>query len=158
GVQRLPTAHLLPTVARTEIRHFRLKGSFAQNTSLPVAAQSKKAIAFTYSRLTTYGMCKRRFLQMNPQPASMFAFPRPSCKTDARCCRILPLSPRLCISTIMESPVYRKVVTTADLAEPPKAWITYHRIVPDGVKLRFVFSRVASSGVAALVKKYGDYS
>jgi hypothetical protein len=41
GVQRLPTAHLLPTVAQTEIRHFRLKGSFAQNTSLPVAAQSK---------------------------------------------------------------------------------------------------------------------
>src|SRR5215471_3887346 len=24
-------------------------------------------------------------LQMNPKPASMFAFPRPSCKTDARC-------------------------------------------------------------------------
>jgi len=22
---------------------------------------------------------------MNPKPASMFAFPRPSCKTDARC-------------------------------------------------------------------------
>jgi hypothetical protein len=35
GVQRLPTAHLLPTVAPTEIRHFRLKGSFAQDTSLP---------------------------------------------------------------------------------------------------------------------------
>jgi hypothetical protein len=83
--------------------------------------------------------------------------------------RILPLSPRLCISTIMErSPVYRKVVTRADLAEPPKAWVTYRRIEPNGVKLanrltvvnaeRFIFSRVASSGVAALVKKYGDYS
>jgi hypothetical protein len=24
-------------------------------------------------------------LQMNPKPASMFAFSRPSCKTDARC-------------------------------------------------------------------------
>src|SRR5262245_62115003 len=82
--------------------------------------------------------------------------------------RILPLSPRLCISTIMERPVYRKVVTRADLAEPPKAWVTYRRIEPKGVKLanrltvvnaeRFVFSRVASSGVAALVKKYGDYS
>jgi len=83
--------------------------------------------------------------------------------------RILPLSPRLCISTIMERcPTYRKVVTKADLAEPPKAWVTYHRIVPNGVKLanrltvvnaeRFVFSRVASSGIAALVKKYGDYS
>ena len=83
-------------------------------------------------------------------------------------CRILPLSPRLCISTIMEPPVYRKVVTRAELAEPPKAWVTYHPIVSNGVKLanrltvvnaeRFVFSRVASSGVAALVKKYGDYS
>jgi hypothetical protein len=26
-------------------------------------------------------------LQMNPKPASMFAFSRPSCKTDARCWR-----------------------------------------------------------------------
>jgi hypothetical protein len=49
GVQRLPTAHLLPTVARTEIRHFRLKGSFAQNTSLPVAAQSKTIETRSYS-------------------------------------------------------------------------------------------------------------
>ena len=48
GVQRLPTAELLPTVARTEIRHFRLKGSFAQNTSLPVAAQSKKIETRSY--------------------------------------------------------------------------------------------------------------
>jgi Protein of unknown function (DUF4238) len=83
--------------------------------------------------------------------------------------RILPLSPRLCISTTMErSPVYREVVTRADLAEPPKGWVTYHHIVPNGVKLanrlsvvnaeRFVFSRVGSSGVAALVKKYGDHS
>jgi len=24
-------------------------------------------------------------LQINPKPASMFAFSRPSCKTDARC-------------------------------------------------------------------------
>jgi hypothetical protein len=64
------------------------------------------------------------------------------------------------------SPAYRAVVTRADLEEPPKAWVTYHRIVPEGVKLanrltavnaeRFVFSRVASSGVAALVEKYGD--
>jgi hypothetical protein len=28
GVQRLPTALLLPIVARTEIRHFRLKDNF----------------------------------------------------------------------------------------------------------------------------------
>jgi hypothetical protein len=51
---------------------------------------------------------------------------------------------------------------------PPKAWITYKRAVPDGVKLanrltvvnaqRFVFSRVPTSGIAALIKKYGDYS
>src|SRR5262249_16923596 len=26
-----------------------------------------------------------RFLQMNPKPASIFAFCRPSCKPDARC-------------------------------------------------------------------------
>jgi len=49
GVQRLPTAHLLPTVAPTEIRHFRLKGSFAQNTLLPVAAQSKTIETRSYS-------------------------------------------------------------------------------------------------------------
>ena len=83
--------------------------------------------------------------------------------------RILPLSPRLCISTIMErSPAYRKDLTAADFKTPPKAWITYKRVEPDGVTLanrltvvnaeRFVFSRVASSCVAALVKKYGDYS
>jgi hypothetical protein len=83
--------------------------------------------------------------------------------------RILPLSPRLCISTIMDrSPVYRKDLTEADFKAPPKAWITYKRAVPNGVKLanrltvvnaeRFIFSRTASSGIAALVKKYGDYS
>jgi hypothetical protein len=49
GVQRLPTAHLLPTVARTEIRHFRLKGSFPQNTLFPVAAQSKTIETRSYS-------------------------------------------------------------------------------------------------------------
>jgi hypothetical protein len=50
GVQRLPTAHLLPPpVARPEIRHFRLKGNFAQNTSLPVAAQSKTIETRSYS-------------------------------------------------------------------------------------------------------------
>jgi len=68
----------------------------------------------------------------------------------------------------MERPVYRKVVTRADLAEPPKAWVTYLRIVPNGVKLanrltvvnaeRFVFSRVVRTGIGALVKKWGDYS
>src|SRR5262249_4372079 len=95
-------------------------------------------------------------------PSAIFPPPAPGGTVAS----ILPLSPRLGISTIMErSPVYRKVVTRTELAEPPKAWITYHRIVPDGVKLanrltvvnaeRFVFSRVASSGLAALVKKYG---
>jgi hypothetical protein len=82
--------------------------------------------------------------------------------------RILPLSPHLCITTIMErSPIYKKDFEEADLKVPPKAWITYKRAVPNGVKLanrltvvnaeRFVFSRVANSSIAALVKKYGDY-
>jgi hypothetical protein len=82
--------------------------------------------------------------------------------------RILPLSPRFCISTLMErSPVYRKVMTKAVLSAPTKGWVTYHPAVPNGVKLanrltvvnaeRFVFARVASSGIAALVRKYGDY-
>jgi hypothetical protein len=44
GVQRLPTAHLLPIVARTEIRHFRLKGNFGQNTSLLVAEEGPRPI------------------------------------------------------------------------------------------------------------------
>ena len=48
-VQRLPTAYLLPIVGQTEIRHLRLKGSFAQNTSLPVAAQSKTIETRSYS-------------------------------------------------------------------------------------------------------------
>jgi hypothetical protein len=83
--------------------------------------------------------------------------------------RILPLSPRLCIATVMDqNPVYRKTMTPADLQQTPQAWITYKPIVPDGVKLanrltvvhaqRFVFARTASSGIEALVKKYGDYS
>jgi hypothetical protein len=82
--------------------------------------------------------------------------------------RILPLSPRLCISTIMErNPAYKKVLTAADLAAPPKAWVTYKPVVPNGVELanrltvinaeRFVFSRLASDGITALVKKYGNY-
>jgi len=33
----------------TEIRHFRLKGSFPQNTSLPMAAQSKTIETRSYS-------------------------------------------------------------------------------------------------------------
>jgi hypothetical protein len=82
--------------------------------------------------------------------------------------RLLPLSPRFCISTVMDhSPAYRTVITRGDLSAAPKGWVTYHHVVPNGVKLvnrltvvnaeRFVFSRVASSGIAALVKKYGDY-
>jgi hypothetical protein len=39
GVQRLPTAYLLPIVAQTENRHLRLKGSFGQNTSLLMAEE-----------------------------------------------------------------------------------------------------------------------
>src|SRR6516164_7325013 len=31
------------------------------------------------------GRTNSEILQMNPKPASMFAFSRPSCKTDARC-------------------------------------------------------------------------
>jgi len=83
--------------------------------------------------------------------------------------RILPFAPRLCISAIMDrNPVYRTDLTEAHFKMPPKAWITYKRAVPDGVKLanrltvvnaqRFVFSRVATSGIAALIKKYGAYS
>jgi hypothetical protein len=98
-------------------------------------------------------------------PSAIFPPPVPG----GQVARILPLSPRLCISTIMErSPAYRKDLTEADFKTPPKGWITYKRAVADGVKLanrltvvtaeRFVFSRVASSGIAALVKKYGDYS
>ena len=44
GVQRLPTAYLLPIVAQTEIRHLRLKGSFGQNTSLLVAEEVTRPI------------------------------------------------------------------------------------------------------------------
>jgi len=43
GVQRLPTAYLLPTVAQTENRHIRLKGSFGQNTSLLMAQEVSHA-------------------------------------------------------------------------------------------------------------------
>jgi len=43
-LERLPTAHLLPIVARTEIRHFHLKGNFGQNTSLLVAEEGPRPI------------------------------------------------------------------------------------------------------------------
>jgi hypothetical protein len=66
------------------------------------------------------------------------------------------------------NPVFSKDLTEAHFKMPPKAWITYKDAVPDGAKLanrltvvnaeRFVFSRVATSGIAALVKKYGGYS
>jgi hypothetical protein len=49
-VQRLPTAHLLSTVARTGIRHFRLKDSFEKDTSFPVAAQSKTIETRSYTK------------------------------------------------------------------------------------------------------------
>src|SRR5262245_43815018 len=49
-------------------------------------------------------------LQMNPKPASMFAFSRPSCKTDARC-RPLP-APR----------VTRALGRGSDLAISPGIW------------------------------------
>src|SRR5262249_4660563 len=49
-------------------------------------------------------------LQMNPKPASMFAFSRPSCKPDARC-RPLP-APR----------VTRALGRGSDLAISPAIW------------------------------------
>lgn len=83
--------------------------------------------------------------------------------------QILPISPQLCISTMMDqSATYKKDVTREDLTAPPKGGVTYQAIVPEGVKLanrlvvvnaqRFVFARTANSGIAALVKKCGDYS
>jgi hypothetical protein len=82
GVQRLPTAHLLPTV------HQRKFGTSVYKIPHSPWPRNQKrlrraAIAFTYSCLTTYGMCKLRFLQMNPKPASMFAFP-PALLQDRR--------------------------------------------------------------------------
>src|SRR5262249_40551962 len=47
---------------------------------------------------------------MNPKPASMFAFSRPSCKTDTRCCP-LP-APR----------VHRQLGRGSDLAFFPGIW------------------------------------
>jgi hypothetical protein len=62
----------------------------------------------------------------------------------------------------------KKDLTEADFQAPPKGDVTYHVIVPTGVKLankltvvngdRFVFARTGGSGIAGLVKKYGDYS
>lgn len=100
----------------------------------------------------------REFLTSD-NPSAIFPPPAPG----GLVVRILPLSPRLCITTIMErSPIYRK-----DLKAPPRAWITYKRAVANGVKLanrltvvnadRFVFSSVATCGIAAFVKKWGDY-
>jgi len=44
-VQRLPTAHLLPIYARTEIRHFRFKRAASdKNTSLLVAEEVTRPI------------------------------------------------------------------------------------------------------------------
>jgi hypothetical protein len=64
-------------------------------------------------------------------PSAIFPPPAPG----GPVARILPLSPRLCISTLMErSPVYKKVVTRADLSAPPKGWVTYHPVVPNGVE------------------------
>jgi hypothetical protein len=82
--------------------------------------------------------------------------------------RILPLSPRLCISTIMERSVPKKNLTPDELKAPPNAGVVYHAVVTAGVKLankltivnadRFVFSRMGNGDIVALVKKYGDYS
>jgi hypothetical protein len=45
GVQRLPTAHLLPIVAPTDIRHVRLKEQLrTKNTSLLVAEEGTRPI------------------------------------------------------------------------------------------------------------------
>jgi len=40
---------------------------------------------FFLPRGTPEPIIQTEILQMNPKPASMFAFSRPSCKTDARC-------------------------------------------------------------------------
>ncbi len=99
----------------------------------------------------------REFLTSD-NPSAIYPPPAPG----GQVVRILPLSPRLCISTIMEnSSALKRDLTAADFTTPPRAGVTYHDIAPEGVQLanrltvvnaeRFVFSRTASSEINALV-------
>jgi len=82
--------------------------------------------------------------------------------------RILPISPRLCISTVMDqTKAPTRELTREDLTSRPQGPITYHDIVPDGVTLanrliaanadNLVFSRTENPKVAALVEEFRDH-
>jgi hypothetical protein len=60
---------------------------FWKNTFARKAGKNVFCLGHGFWRLSYGGMKDylTEILQMNPKPASMFAFPRPSCKTDARC-------------------------------------------------------------------------
>jgi hypothetical protein len=79
--------------------------------------------------------------------------------------RVLPLSPKLCVATLMD--MSKMPEGEPDFQSPPKGSITYSVIDAARAKIvnrvtvvnadDLVFSRTTSSGVAALVKKYRDY-
>src|SRR5215813_10377927 len=50
-----------------------------------IVVQVKRAAPDMQTEIDTINEFETEILQMNPKPASMFAFSRPSCKTDARC-------------------------------------------------------------------------
>jgi hypothetical protein len=82
--------------------------------------------------------------------------------------RVLPLSPKLCVATLMDtSKMPLGELTLTDLQSPPQGLITYNKADAACAKFvnrltvinaeNLVFSRTANSGVAALVEKYRDY-
>jgi hypothetical protein len=82
--------------------------------------------------------------------------------------RILPLSPRVCVATLMDMSIrHEGELTLARLQAPPKGSINYVEIDAERAKFvnrltvmnaaDLVFSRLADAGVAALVEKYRDF-
>jgi hypothetical protein len=162
---------ILPMIEKQLPRPASLKGV---NLTVEVDEDYIKAVATKNLLSTALGLYHQAWTVLTNDTAHEFlTSDNPSAILPPRVpggpvARILPLSPRLCIATIMErSPVYRKDLTKADFEIPPKSWITYKRAVPNAVKLanrltvvnadRFIFSRAANSGIGKLVKKYGDY-
>jgi hypothetical protein len=97
-------------------------------------------------------------------PSTVFPPPKPGMPAI----RILPLSPTLCVTTVMELLIDSPdSLTLAHLTAPPRAGIQYGEadraaammancaVVLNAEEL--VFARKRSSGIAALVKKYQDY-
>src|SRR5262249_2695842 len=125
---------VLPLIAKGHAPPERLKDV---RIDVKVDPDRVKALATVKLLADAWQLCNQSWtILLNETKFEFITSDNPSSVIGGTVARILPISPRLGISTIMDpSKRLTRDLTRDDLNAPPQGVVTYHRIVPDGVKL-----------------------